>query len=140
MFDVPDPIPRPFAEAVNMVFALEDLPVALVLSCGGGGIMMAAEGILDVQAGTDEDWRAVECARFNVDPNIKLVHAVLGGNRCDKLGRDVKPEVVLANVGKGAGGGLAKTIVWTYTESSAYFLNRRETEPYVFSFDKPTSD
>ena len=67
-----DPIPSHSADAVNMFFAFHELPAAMVLSCGGGGHVMAAEGILNIKAATDEDWRAVECTRVNVDTDTKL--------------------------------------------------------------------
>ena len=44
---------------------LDPTPTAVVLCCGGGGHIHAAEAILDVKAATEHDWRALECARAN---------------------------------------------------------------------------
>lgn len=41
-------------------------PSAVVLCCGGGGNILAAEGILDVKVAIEADWRGLECARFNL--------------------------------------------------------------------------
>ena len=116
------PIPRPLADTVTDVFALAPLPAAVVLSCGGGGHIMAAEGLLDVRAGVDEDWRAVECSRSNVNSNVRLVHTDLGGNRCEQITRDSNPEVVLANIGKGASEGSVGAVLRTFAASSANLL------------------
>lgn len=66
----------------KVVFPEEALPISMVLSCGGGGSIMAAEGILEVRAGMDEDWRAVECTRANTKLTTQLKYAFLGESRC----------------------------------------------------------
>ncbi|CAN0183277.1 unnamed protein product, partial [Ectocarpus sp. 12 AP-2014] len=101
------------------VFALDVMPVAIVLSCGRGGNILAAEGILDVRAGIDGDWRAVECTRSNIKSDTRLLHAVLGDDKCKKLIRDVKPRVILCNVEKGADEAIVRNIMPTFIASSA---------------------
>eukprot|EP00752_Nemacystus_decipiens_P015553 g13876.t1 len=109
-------------EPVKDVFALASLPTAVVLSWWGGGHIIAAEGLLDVRAGVDEDWRAVECSRSNVSSNVRLVHTDLGGHRCEQIVRDAKPEGVLANVGKGTRESSVGAVLRTFAASAANLL------------------
>ena len=60
----PNPIPSPFAEAVNMVLAMEDLPSAVILSCGGGG-HTSCHGRRRNSRRQDSDVRRLESSRVH---------------------------------------------------------------------------
>ena len=77
-------------------------PSAVVLCCGGGGNILAAEGILDVKVAIEADWRGLECARFNLgDGRPRLIRSFPGEPLCTRLMQEVHPEVVVCNVERG---------------------------------------
>lgn len=90
-------------EPVSSLLTLEPLPVTVVLFCGGGGNVRAAEGILDVQIAIEADWRALECARVNEgEASVRLMRTKPGEAECDNLIRKVGPQVIICNIAKGA--------------------------------------
>ena len=39
--------------------------MVVMLDCGGGGSILASEGLLTVRGAIDQSWRALECIRAN---------------------------------------------------------------------------
>ena len=56
-----------------------ELPVVVMLDCGGGGSILASEVLLTVRGAGDQDWRALECIKAKTD--WKTVRSYLGGQQ-----------------------------------------------------------
>lgn len=96
-----------FDEQINdnldeSLISTEYKPSAIVLCCGGGGNILAAEDVLEVKAATERDWRALECARVNLaETQPRLVRTSAGDPKCTQILMDLSPQVILANLEKG---------------------------------------
>ena len=65
-------------QQAELVIAPE-LPVVVMLDCGGGGSILASEGLLTVRGAVDQDWTALECIRANgLDNNARLLRVTTG--------------------------------------------------------------
>jgi len=65
-------------QQAKLVIAPE-LPVVVMLDCGGGGSILASEGLLTVRGAVDQDWRALECIRANgLDNGARLLRVTTG--------------------------------------------------------------
>ena len=74
--------PEADTQLAKLVIALE-LPVVVMLDCGGGGSTLASEGLLAVRGAVDQDWRALECIRANgLDNGAKLLRVTTGSQEC----------------------------------------------------------
>ena len=63
---------------------------------GGGGSILASEGLLTVRGAVDQDWRALECIRANgLDKGANLLRVTTGSPECPTMLREVKPDVVV---------------------------------------------
>ena len=58
-------------------------PVVVMIDCGGGGSILASEGLLTVRGAVDQGWRALECIRANGrDNGGKLLRVTTGSQEC----------------------------------------------------------
>ena len=82
-------------QQAKLVIAPE-LPVVVMLDCGGGGSILASEGLLTVRGAVELDWRALECLRANgLDNGAKLLRVTTGSQECLTMLREVRPDVVV---------------------------------------------
>ena len=65
---------------------------------GGGGSILASEGLLKVRGAVDQDWRALECIRANgLDNGARLLRVTTGSQECLSMLREVRPDVVVGD-------------------------------------------
>ena len=65
---------------------------------GGGGSILASEGLLAVGGAVDQDWRALECIRANrLDNGARLLGVTTGSQECLSMLREVRPDVVVGD-------------------------------------------
>ena len=75
-----------------------ELPVVVMLDCGGGGSILASEGLLRVRGAVDQDWRALECITANgLDKGANLLGVTTGSPECLTMLREVKPDGVVGD-------------------------------------------
>ena len=68
-----------------------------MLDCGGGGSILASEGLLTVRGAVDQDWRALECIRANgLDNGARLLRVTTGSQECLSMLREVRPDVAVS--------------------------------------------
>ena len=72
--------------------------MVVMLDCGGGGSILASEGLLTVRGAVAQDWRALECIRANgLDKGAKLLRVTTGSPECLTMLIEVKPDVVVGD-------------------------------------------
>ena len=72
--------------------------MVVMLDCGGGGSILASEGLLTVRGAVDQDWRALECIRANgLDNGARLLRVTTGSQECLSMLREVRPDVVVGD-------------------------------------------
>ena len=65
---------------------------------GGGGSILASEGLLAVRGAVDQDWRAIECIRVNgLNNGARLLRVTTGSQECPSILREVRPDVVVGD-------------------------------------------
>ena len=84
-------------QQAKLVIARE-LPVVVILDCGGGGSILASEGLPTARGAVDQDWRALECIRANgLDNRARLVRVITGSQECLRMLREVTRDVVVGD-------------------------------------------
>ena len=84
-------------QQAKLVIAPE-LPVVVMIDCGGGGSILASEGLLTVRGAVDQDWTALECIRANgLDNGARLLRVTTGSQECLSMLREVRPDVVVGD-------------------------------------------
>ena len=84
-------------QQAKLVIAPE-LPVVVMLDCGGEGGILASEGLLTVRGAVDQDWRALECIRANgLDNGAKVLSVTTGSQECLTMLREVRRDVVVSD-------------------------------------------
>ena len=82
-----------------------ELSVVVTLDCGGGGSILASEGLLTVREAVGQDWKALECNRAHGPDNIaKLLRVTTGSQECLTMLRKVTPHVVVGDACRRFGG------------------------------------
>ena len=72
---------------------------------GRGGSIIAAQGLVNVKAATDYDWRALECVRTNgIGGTIHLVITRPGDEECTTFLQEIRSNMVIGNVEPGESG------------------------------------
>lgn len=91
---VDETAPRDGDRPRNRTLDTEEHPVAVILCYGGGGSLIASEGVVMVKGATDHDWRAPEGVRGNgLDEGVRLIRTRPGVEACAKLLSKVCPSV-----------------------------------------------
>ena len=81
----------------KLVIASE-LPVVVMLDCGGGGSILALEGSLTVRGAVDQDRRALECIRANgLDNGARLLGLTTGSQGCQSILGEARSDVVVGD-------------------------------------------
>ena len=84
-------------QQAKLVIAPE-LPVVVMLDCGGGGSILASEGLMTVRGAVDQDWRALECIRANgLDNGTKFFRVTTGSQERLRMLREVRPDMVIGD-------------------------------------------
>ena len=84
-------------QQTKLVIAPE-LPVVATLDCGGGGSILASEGLRPVREAVDQDWRALECIKANgLDNGARLLRVTTGPQEYLSMLREVRPDVVVGD-------------------------------------------
>lgn len=74
------------------------LPTAPVVHCRGGGSVFGGQGILEVPANTDADWKAFDCVRVNrIGKGVRLVRTSPGRRSSHDLAKEIQPEVLVGD-------------------------------------------
>ena len=75
--------------------------MAVVPCYGGGGGLLAANGLVAVKGAADHDWRALECVwRNGRDEGVRLVRTEPGGEDCTRPLSDMSPSIVMGNASR----------------------------------------
>ena len=112
-------------------FLSPKIPTAVVIGRGGGGALIATEGLVRVACVIDSDWRTLECIGANEGSRgVELIRQSPNIPDGQRILADVKPEIILGNAccvddGNGVPAASARTaelIVQLFTSSRTQLL------------------